>query len=102
MMSTVTMKGVAIPVGQSKTIDIALFSDGDTNGPWQVEAYDTDMLLGNAQSLSFSFDKTSGQNGDILHLTINVIQQGTSGVETFVLYSTLGTQVSEWVGLVAN
>jgi hypothetical protein len=33
-------KGVKIPVGQSKTIELDLFSDGDTGGPWLVDVKD--------------------------------------------------------------
>ncbi|HEY8091526.1 MAG TPA: hypothetical protein VIF09_26860, partial [Polyangiaceae bacterium] len=33
---TVNTKGVTIPVGQSKTIEVDLFSDAATSGPWTV------------------------------------------------------------------
>ena len=38
--TTVMTKGVTIPVGNSKTIEVDLFSDADTGGPWTVAADD--------------------------------------------------------------
>jgi hypothetical protein len=65
-------KGVSIPVGQSKTIDVLLSSNGTTAGPWNVKAYDLNAFLGNTANTTVSLDKTSGSNGDVLHLTITV------------------------------
>src|SRR5206468_11189841 len=36
----VPLKGVQIPVGQSKVISVDLFSDAPTSGPWTVQALD--------------------------------------------------------------
>src|SRR5262249_40312223 len=67
-----TMKGVKIPVGSSKVVDLDLFSDGDTGGPWKVQVKDFGALVGLGNTMSFSLDQTQGQNGQKLHLTINV------------------------------
>ena len=90
-------KGVKIPVGQSKTIDVNLFSDGPTNGPFPVEAYDAGQ-----SDLSLSFDQDSGENGQTLHLTIEVLGKGQYGFETFYLFSNLNGRRTMWVGAVGN
>jgi hypothetical protein len=99
---SITMKGVKIPVGSSKTIDIDLFSDGPTGGPWEVSAQDYNELMGEKASMTFSFDRTSGQNGEILHLTITSIAASQYGLGIFLLTSSLGQTTSAWVGLVGN
>jgi hypothetical protein len=97
----ITMKGVNIDVGQSKTIDVDLFSDAPL-GEWQVVAYDSNFLWGQPTNLSFSFDKDHGQNGDKLKLHIKVDSRGQDGLETFVLYSIQGQQANIIAGLVST
>ncbi len=67
------VSGVLVAPGTSRTIEVRLASDAPTSGPWTVSAaekggpqapVDPDNLL------SFGWDKTTGQNGDVLHLTI--------------------------------
>jgi hypothetical protein len=94
----VAVTGVEIPLGQSKTIDVQLFSDAPTSGPWTVSAENSSMT----PSLGFAFDKTTGMNGDTLHLTITVNTAGRRGSESFLLKSTLGTQETFWVGIVGT
>jgi hypothetical protein len=104
---SVTTKGVTIPVGQSKTIEVDLFSDGDTGGPWTVTADDVLYKYygsyGIPQSLSFSWDRTSGVNGEKLHLTITVTQASIiAGAHAFMITSTLGKRVAVWPGTVVE
>jgi hypothetical protein len=99
---TIHMKGVKIPVGQSKTIELDLFSDGDTGGPWEVSAKDQRELMGQSPNLTFAFDRTSGQNGEKLHLTINAVKAGQFKAQVFYVVSKLGDQKQLWVGLVGN
>ncbi len=102
--NTGTTKGVKIPVGQSKTIDVQLFSDAPTSGPWQVTAQDFNVVVNQGSpNLQLSLDKSSGSNGDVLHLTIKVLNanQKLNG-EGFVLTSTLNGQSNVWVGAVGN
>jgi hypothetical protein len=94
----VAVDGVEIPVGQNKTIDVELFSDAPTSGPWTVTAENATMT----QYLGFSFDKTTGVNGDKLKLTITVNMASKRGTETFLLKSTLGSQATFWVGVVGT
>jgi hypothetical protein len=97
-----TTKGVTIPVGQSKTIEVDLYSDKNTGGAWNVSAIDAAQLQQQPAELSFTWDKTSGQNGQKLYLTVKVLAASQYGVESFIIESQLGGQSSLWVGLVGN
>ncbi len=92
------VKGAHIPVGASATVTLDLFSSAPTQGPWTVSAAD---FAGGAQ-LQFSFDKTSGQNGDKLQMTIHVLSSGQGGSEYFTVTSRLGSQTQTWYGIVGN
>jgi hypothetical protein len=97
-------KGVQIPVGTSKTIEVDLYSDGPTSGPWQVSGIDlSSVFFGSAKpALSFSFDKSEGQNGDKLNLTITALAAGPLGASPFWIESDLGKVSKFWVGVVGN
>ena len=95
-------KGVKIPVGSSKTIEVDLFSDAATSGPWSVDVTDSATLQGQTPELEFSWDRTSGVNGEKLHLTITVDKASQYNAEGFIISSTLGDRTNTWVGLVAN
>jgi hypothetical protein len=90
-------RGVLIPTGMTKTIGVHLYSDGPTS-PWTVSAT---TGYGSQGALSFAFDKTTGQNGDILQLTITAVKKTTSGTARFNVTSTNAAQVKHtWYGLV--
>jgi hypothetical protein len=104
----VTSQGVTIPVGQSRTIEVDLFSDSAPSGPWTVAAED---LLGTAygsyglpKTLSFQWDRLQGTNGEKLHLTITVTgaMPLLGGAHAFVIRSTLGSRTYSWPGLVVE
>ncbi len=96
----VTVLGVKIPLHQSKTIEVELFSDAPTSKPWRVSAIDINSAYnGGPALLSFSFDKTTGQNGDKLQLTIKSLQPGPA---PFWLQSQLGSTQEFWIGVVGN
>jgi len=97
-----TMKGAKIGLGETKTVDLALFSDAKTDGPWTVEALDFGQLQGQQPELEFSFDRTTGVNGEKLHLSITVLQKSQFDAELFLLVSSLGNQQNFWVGIVGN
>ena len=93
-----TTKGVKIPIGQSKTVELDLFSDAPTS-PWTVSVIEPS----GAGTLGLSLDETSGRNGDKLHLTITAKSVNASyGSSPFLIESTQGTTVNLWVGLVGN
>lgn len=94
----IKVRGVKIPVGMSKTIPIHLYSDAPM-APWTVSA---NTSFGAQGSLTFAFDKNTGQNGDILNLTITYVKATTSGAARFSVTSTNPQNVRHtWYGLVA-
>jgi len=104
---SVTTKGVVIPQGQSQTIEVDLFSDGDTGGAWTVTADDVMATYygsyGIKPTLSFAWDRTSGQNGEKLHLTITVTGPSLfGGAHAFEITSQLGSRQAVWPGLVVE
>ncbi len=110
----VSTKGVKVAKGQSQTIEVQLFSEAPTSGPWTVTAYDLDYYLGlsNSGNTTLTFVETgkataTGSNGTILHLKIDVTSydsaiQGAG----FVLQSDLGMgaalQENLWFAAVGN
>jgi hypothetical protein len=86
-------------VGASATIPLRLFSDAPTSGPWTVSAR---PAAGWAGELAFSFDRTSGADGDVLSMTVHVLGAGRYGREPFVVTSELGGVEETWIGLVTN
>ncbi len=106
----VQTEGVQIPVGKTKTIDLHLFSTAPMPGPWTVKAYDYDAFFyGGTPKLGLTLDESKGENGDTLHLTIEVMGQDAQlGAEAFILLSDHGKptdadfQSNLSVGLVVN
>lgn len=94
-------KGVTIPAGQTKTVEVDLFSDAPTSGPWTVDAVDAVTQKNLPPQLTFSWDRTTGKNGDKLQLSITAPQL-TNGVGAFIITSTLGNRKNVWYGLVGN
>ena len=95
-------KGVKVPVGQSVTIDVQLFSDAPTDD-WTVQAVDSTYVSGSAKELEFSWDKQLGNNGDVLKLTITRLKNGQYAGSELIIYSQKGPQVANlWFGFVAN
>lgn len=97
-------KGVKIPIGSSAKIEVDLYSDGPTSGPWAVSALNLSSIFFGAANpaLSFSFDKPTGQNGDKLYLTIKSLAAGPLGAAPFWIESDLGQTSKFWVGVVGN
>ncbi|HEY1957329.1 MAG TPA: hypothetical protein VGH28_17035 [Polyangiaceae bacterium] len=100
----VTTKGVDVPVGQSKTVELDLFSDGPMNGPWNIDAQA--FTRGGTAPISFKFDKASGQNGDKIMLTVTSTSaiQSTSKTPTatIVVTSSLGAHENVWIGILGQ
>jgi hypothetical protein len=96
---SVSTKGVKIPVGSSKTIDVRLLSDAPTTEAWTVEAA---TAIETKPTLKFEFDRSTGVNGDVLKLTITALARGTFGGSVFKVTSKLGTTKNIWMGFVAN
>jgi hypothetical protein len=95
-----TTRGVKIPIGQSRTIELDLFSDGKTSAPFSVRALDPT----GKNNLTFALDRSQGVNGEKLHLTITAVKQrdDIGGAEPFVLMSSLGARKNLWFGMVGQ
>jgi hypothetical protein len=97
-----TTMGVKIGVGQKATIDVAMIASGNP-GTWSVQAVDGSQLVQQGSHLSFTFDKTSGQNGDTLKLTITKNSNNNQlGAEPFALFSRIGGRQTIYWGLVGH
>jgi hypothetical protein len=98
---TTNVLGVTIPVGMSQTVTLDLFSEGPT-APWTVGASGLSFGATTMSNLDFSFDKTTGQNGDKIQMTIKVLSASMRNHEEFVLTSTQGSTENIWIGFVNN
>lgn len=94
-------EAVKIAVGESRTIELKLFSDDPIPEAWTVAVVDSAELQGQAPRLSFSLDKPSGTAGETLKLTIHALTATPLGA-SFVITSTLGQVKHHWLGYVAN
>jgi len=93
---SVTVKGLRAPLGQTRTIELRLFSDAPT-APWTVTAQDVRAMRGGAPLLAFALDRPSGANGDVLHLSVTAVAADPDWAsEPFVVTSTQGTLVHRW------
>ncbi len=100
------VKGLSVPPGSSRTIDLRLYSDGPTAEPWSVKVSE----LGGPQSattgtLSFALDKDHGSNGDVLHLTISRAANPDGSAPQpapMRITSTLGGEQNVWFGIIGN
>jgi hypothetical protein len=98
-----SFKGVRIPVGQSKTVELDLYSDAPTPGPWKVSVLDvSSAFLGSAPALAFTLDADKGQNGDKLNLTIQALATSPLGPAPYWIQNDLGGSTTVWVGVVGN
>ena len=101
-LGSFTTKGVKIPVGTSKTIELDLYSDAPTSGPWKISVMDASVFFGGSPSLSFTLDKTEGKNGDKVNLTIKALAKSSLGASPFWIQNDLGGVSTVWIGLVGN
>ena len=97
------VRGVVVPIAQSVTIEVDLFSDAKMD-PFYVKAIDVPSYLGKSAELAFSFDRESGQNGEKLHLTITRTAKGSQygGTEFAILAYSDPTHYHQWMGYAAN
>jgi hypothetical protein len=99
----VIAKGVKVPVGQTKTIEVDLFSDADTKADIVVEALDyTSFAFGKAPHMELSLDRNTGRNGEKLHLTITRKIGSAKHYDLFFMRSKVGTRGFTWVGAVGD
>jgi hypothetical protein len=121
MGQDVTIKAVQIPVGQTKTVMLDLFSNASTNGPFSVHVDDGNYLMGESPLLSFGVAPgtptipcptgaptgsvcVGGENGQKIPITIKVMTAGQGNAELFWVISEQDGDPNEnfWIGLVTN
>jgi hypothetical protein len=103
----ITTKGMVVPVGSSKVVEVDLFSDGPTSGPIKVKAVDLLYTVyggsGLPKTLAFVWDRTTGLNGEKLHLAVTVSSASfLGGAHAFLIFATLGDRQQVWPGLVVE
>jgi hypothetical protein len=69
-------KGVTVNYQQSQTVDVDLYTDAPTED-YVVIAEDAAQVEGGSGSFSFEWDRSTGHNGDKLHLMITRTKMGT-------------------------
>jgi hypothetical protein len=111
---SVNPKGIEIPVGGSKTLELDLFSSAPMSDPWEVRILDLGYLDSTGTSpantyLSATFmecqgaETCQGQNGDKLHVTLTVMQAGRRNYEPFIIESKLSSgHYNLWAGVVGS
>lgn len=104
--STYPTLGTQIPVGQTATVTLDLFSSGPTGGPWKVYPLDYGEAFMNPKVLDLQIvGMSSGVNGQQVVLQITPLLPGTNallGLSPYLLYSQQGNLSSFWVGTVSN
>jgi hypothetical protein len=104
----ITTKGTVIPVGGSKTIEVDLFSDGALDTPMTVKAQDLLYTYYGStglfkKTLSFVWDRTTGVNGEKLHLTVTVTDSSfLGGGHAFMITAVHGDRYQVWPGLIVE
>ncbi len=99
--TTQDAQGLAVPLGQSRTVPLALYSDGAA-GPWSITLVDESAWAGGTARLTFALDKSEGRAGDVVNLTVHRAARGPYGVEPFLVRSTANGRVVTTVGLVGE
>jgi hypothetical protein len=96
--TTIDVLGIKVPVGKPREIDLDLYSNAATPGPWSVSVRE----LG-SQNLLLEVGDELGENGQKVHLTITPQAPGQS---IFIVSSSpewaLSGQTNNWVGFVNN
>jgi hypothetical protein len=52
--------------------------------------------------MAFGLSASTGNSGDVLDLSIQVVMAGQNNLETYIVASKLGQQTNLWVGAVGN
>ncbi len=94
--------GLKLASGAKATVDLKMISDGPTTG-WNVSAQDLSQWTVGQTLLKFSFDKTSGVEGDVIKMTIARVGTNQNfGAEPFFIRSSTGSAEHLWFGVVGD
>ena len=97
-------KGVALRMGESKTLELRLVSSGDTAGPFTVTAKDRRAFFGSPRVLTFAFDRSQGVNGEKLYVTVTRVGSDPDfgGAIPFAIIATKGNVKNYWFSVAGN
>ncbi len=95
----VATRGVAVPIGASETLDVRLSSDLAV-GDWSVSA--AEASPSSQAQLAFAWDRTSGNDGDVLHLTITRLADGPDLGTEIAIYAERESLANAWYAFVGN
>ncbi|MGZ3654284.1 MAG: hypothetical protein ACXVCS_01945, partial [Bdellovibrionota bacterium] len=96
-----TTKGVHIPLNSTRTLTLQLFSTGDI-APWSLALgqYSNDLAF---QTVTHSFDRSSGSNGTIVHLNLTPTATDPEyGGELMEIRSTYNGHTNVWPFIITN
>jgi hypothetical protein len=99
--SEVATRGVRVPLGESRTIDVQLQSDGPTDD-WTVTATDGAASNGEPAQLAFAWDTQQGRDGDTLRLTITRLANGPWRGSEIAIDAQHGDATNRWFAFVGN
>jgi hypothetical protein len=85
-------QGVRIPLGQTKSMAVALKSAGAVPQPWTVDTFDYNAaIVGGAPEMAIRPAKTSGDDGDTVQLAISpTVEDSYLRGEAFIIWSDYG------------
>ncbi len=102
-LSTDGVPVVKVEVGKNRSIDLQLSSDAPMGADWTVTLIDVATLRKKPAELSFTLDRTTGNNGDVLHATISSLRGGTVGTKGgYSLFLVRSVSKDERVSLLAG
>ena len=85
-----TTRGIHVPVGQTRQVDLGLFSDAPT-GAWDLTVSEGDgSSTPRTRRVDVSLDRTSGQNGEKAVLTVHTRSAGAKRGTLVTVVSKLG------------
>ena len=105
--------GINIPVGQTKPVTLDLFSTASTDGPFRVDVWDFNALMGGTAMLDFTMKNGDvGMNGDQLTVDVDVLSASQYNAEIFMVMACqpvsspcnpgVSTWWHSWIGVVGN
>ena len=98
-----TTRGIAIAVGDSRTVDVHLYAQNASSMSWTISAHDTSQFTEGQTRLNLALDTTTATNGGVAHLTITRLSKGsTYGAEPFSIHSHYTGRDMFWYGVVGD
>ncbi len=100
-----TTRGIAIPVGGQRTVDIHFHTDNPATTTWTISASDSSRFLEGTTHLTLALDTTTATADGIAHLTITRNSKSTIyGAEPFSVRATTSDKANSasWAGVVGD